>query len=174
MVELAERVLRPVARQAASNGAALIHLEEPWLPYVGIASGDWAPLRDALETLHDQLQATVVLHLYFGDASPHLAELRRLPIDGIGIDLIESDVGALGSGWDKALVAGVVDGRDSRIEPSARVVEIANHLIDTIKPTALYLTSNSELAFLPTEVAERKVQRLGEAARKVKEEFVSV
>jgi methionine synthase II (cobalamin-independent) len=50
---------------------------------------------------------------------------------------------------------------------------VARHLADTVRPRNLYLSSNCELGYLPTGVAEQKVQRLGEAARKVKE-LVSV
>ena len=71
------------------------------------------------------------------------------------------------------LVAGIIDGRTSTLESLENTVEVARHLADTVRPRNLYLSSNCELAFLPTVVAERKVQRLGEAARKVKQ-LVSV
>jgi methionine synthase II (cobalamin-independent) len=173
MVSLAESVLRPAIDAAVGNGSQLIHLEDPWIGYHGIAPQDWAPLRDALETLHRGLKATLVFHVYFGDAGPYISELRRLPVDAIGVDLIETDVAELGSGWEKGLVAGVMNGRQSLVESAESIIEIANHLADTVRPSALYLTSNCELAFLPTSVAERKVKRLGEAATKVKE-LVSV
>ena len=48
-------------------------------------------------------------------------------------------------------------------------VEVARHLADTVRPRNLYLTSNCELGYLPTGVAEQKVLRLGEAAHKAKE-----
>lgn len=173
MVELAESVLRPAIDAAVREGSELIHLEEPWLGYTGISRQDWAPLRDALEALHRNVGATLALHVYFGDAAPHLEQLRALPIDAIGVDLIETDVTALGRGWDKGLVAGVINGRQSLVESTNSIVEVAGHLADSVRPTALYLTSNSELSFLPTSVAEHKVQRLGEAASKVKQ-LVSV
>jgi len=46
---------------------------------------------------------------------------------------------------------------------------VARHLADRVRPRNLYLSSNCELGYLPTVVAEKKVQRLGEAARKLKE-----
>ena len=51
--------------------------------------------------------------------------------------------------------------------------EHQSHLADAVRPRNLYLSSNCELGYLPTVVAEQKVQRLGEAARTVKE-LVSV
>jgi 5-methyltetrahydropteroyltriglutamate--homocysteine methyltransferase len=173
MVDLARHVLRPAIEAVVSAGAQLIHLEDPWLGYAGIKPEDWSPLSEALEILHRDLRATLAFHVYFGDASPHVAQLRRLPVDAIGVDLIETDLAALGSGWDKGLVAGIINGRSSILESLDNTVEMARHLADTVRPRNLYLSSNCELAFLPTVVAERKVQRLGEAARKVKE-LVSV
>jgi len=173
MVDLAGRVLRPAIDAAVAAGAAIIHLEDPWLGYVGITVQDWTPLGEALDVLHRELKATLAFHVYFGDAGPHIDHLLRLPVDAIGVDLIETDVAELGSGWDKGLVAGIIDGRSSILESLDNTVEVARHLADTVRPRNLYLSSNCELAFLPTGVAEHKVRRLGEAARKVKE-LVSV
>lgn len=173
MIDLAGNVLRPVIDNAVAAGCELIHLEDPWIGYSSIDRQDWAPLGEALGILHRDLKATLAFHVYFGDAGPHLDQLRRLPIDAIGVDLIETDVAELGAGWDKGLVAGVINGRSSILESPDRLVEVARHIADTVQPRNLYLSSNSELGFLPTVVAARKVQLLGEAARKLKE-LVSV
>jgi methionine synthase II (cobalamin-independent) len=173
MVDLAEHVLRPAIDQAVAAGSELIHLQEPWLAYHGIESRDWSPFGEALAILHRDLRATLALHLYFGDAAPHVARLRKLPIDAIGIDFIETDTAGLGGGWEVGLVAGVINGRDSIVESTDNLVQVARHLADAVKPPALYLTSSCELAYLPTVVAKRKVQRLGEAGRTLKE-LVSV
>jgi len=173
MIELAQRVLRPAIDAAVAGGAELVHLEDPWLGYFGINRDDWAPLSEALQDLHRNLKATLAFHVYFGDAGPHIAQLLRLPVDAIGVDLIETDVAELGSGWDKGLVAGIINGRSSILESLDNTVEVARHLADTVRPRDLYLTSNCELGYLPTGVAEQKVLRLGEAAHKAKE-LVSV
>jgi methionine synthase II (cobalamin-independent) len=173
LVDLARQVLRPAIDAAVSAGAKMIHLEDPWLGYFGIARQDWAPLSDALDILHRNLGATLAFHVYFGDAGPHIDRLLALPVDAIGVDLIETDVNELGSGWDKGLVAGVIDGRSSILESSKNTIEVARHLADAVRPRNLYLSSNCELGYLPAVVAEQKVQRLGEAARQVKE-LVSV
>ena len=169
MLELTEAALRPAAQVASQAGATLIHLEEPWLGYYGAADQDWAPLGEALGRLKRDLKATVAFHVYFGDAAKYIEQLRRLPVDAVGVDLIETDLNALGTGWDKALVLGILNGRSSVIEPLQETVAAARRIADTVRPSALYLTSSCELSFLPTGVAERKVARLGEAASRVKE-----
>lgn len=173
MADLAERVLRPAIETVAAAGATLIHLEEPWLAYFGIADGDWKPFEAALAALKKPANTTVILHLYFGDAGRFIQRLRALPVDGIGIDLVETDIASLGTGWDKDLAIGVLSGRSSGIEALDSTVELARRVADTVKPRNLYLTSNCDLSFLPTTVAEKKVRRLGESARRVKE-LVSV
>ncbi|TMD48506.1 MAG: hypothetical protein E6I86_06335 [Chloroflexi bacterium] len=159
MLDLAQRVLRPAIDAAVAGGAELVHLEDPWLGYFGIK----------LQALHHNLKATLAFHVYFGDAGPHIAQLLRLPVDAIGVDLIETDVAELGSVWDKGLVAGIINGRSSILESLDNTVEVARHLADTVRPRNLFLTSNCELGYLPTVVAEQKVLRLGEAAHKAKE-----
>lgn len=174
MQELAERLLRPALRAAAAAGAAVIHLEEPWLTYHGIDDGDWKPFAAAVASMTNGVAATVILHCYFGDAGPHLERLLGLPVAGIGVDLVETDVAALGRRWaNKALLIGCLNGRSSVVEPLEPTVELTRHIADTVQPRDLYVSSNCELQYLPTGVAEQKVRRLGEVARKAKE-LVSV
>lgn len=173
MGELAERVLRPAIAAAASAGARLVHLEEPWLAYFGIEDRDWKPFEAALAALGKPAGVTIILHTYFGDAGRFIDHLRALPVDGLGVDLVETDVSSLGSGWDKELAIGCFNGRSSGIESLESTVELARRVADTVRPKNLYLTSNCELGYLPTGVAESKVRRLGESARRLKE-LVSV
>jgi 5-methyltetrahydropteroyltriglutamate--homocysteine methyltransferase len=173
MVEIAERLLRPAIGAAVAAGCRVVHLEEPWLAYFGIEDRDWAPLQEALQALKPGSGATILLHCYFGDAARFLGQLRRLPVDGIGVDLVETDISELAGGWEKDLLIGCLNGRSSIVEPIDRTVELARRVADTVRPRNLYLSSTSELGFLPTTVAEQKVQRLGEAAKRLKE-LVSV
>lgn len=169
MREISANVLRPVIDAAVRSGVMLIHLQEPWIPYEGIDGRDWDGLAEALEALHSGLDATLVLHLYFGDAAPYLDRARQLPVDAVGVDFTETDVAALGTHWEKGLVAGIINGRDSRIEPLDRLVDNIRYLAEKVQPGSLYLSSNCELTYLPVAVAERKVARLGEASRTVRE-----
>ena len=174
MQQVAERLLRPAMRTAAAAGAQVIHLEEPWLTYYGIDDADWKPFAAAVASMTSGLAAIVILHCYFGDASPHLKRLMDLQVTGIGVDLVETDVAALGKDWaGKSLLIGCLNGRSSVVEPLDATVELTRYIADTVQPRDLYLSSNCELQYLPTGVAEQKVRRLGEVARKAKE-LVSV
>jgi 5-methyltetrahydropteroyltriglutamate--homocysteine methyltransferase len=164
--DLGVRFLAPLAGALAGRGFDAIHLEEPWLPYHGIEDGGWAALEDGLQEIRTALdgRAALVLHTYFGDGAPHVDRLRKLPVDAVGIDFVETDLDALGSNWEVGVLAGILDGRRSLVEDPADVAAFAQRVAERLQPAALYLSSNSELEMLPTTVADQKVRVLGEAA----------
>ncbi|MDP9300590.1 MAG: hypothetical protein M3P43_06810, partial [Actinomycetota bacterium] len=170
MLALAGEVLRPVAEALAGRGYRLIHLQEPWLAYHGIEAGDWDDLEKALTGIGEVTgDAALVLHVYFGDAGPHVDRLRRLPVDAVGIDFVQTDPGSLGSNWEVGLVAGCLDGRSSPIESDEGTADFVQRVAETLRPPAVYLSSNCELEYLPRDVARQKVLRLGEVSARLKE-----
>jgi methionine synthase II (cobalamin-independent) len=68
------------------------------------------------------------------------------------------------------VVTGCVDGRSSVVEPVEDVVAFASRVRDRLQPPALYLSSASDLELLGPEVARRKVEVLGQAAGRLREE----
>jgi 5-methyltetrahydropteroyltriglutamate--homocysteine methyltransferase len=169
---LAEGVLRPVAESLARRGYRMIHLEEPWLPFFGEEPGSWDSFEASLGSIREGLSpagSSLVLHLYFGDAAPYAERLRRLPVDAVGIDFVETDLDALGSDWEVGILAGCLDGRRSLLESVEETFRFGRRVAEKLNPPALYLSTNSDLELLPAEVARRKVLRLGEAAQRLKE-----
>jgi 5-methyltetrahydropteroyltriglutamate--homocysteine methyltransferase len=173
MLELCTAVLRPVAAALVDRGYRVIHLQEPWLVYFGADAEAWKPFEKGLGDIKEGIggKADLILHTYFGDASPVIDRLRALPLDAIGIDLVETDAEALGKGWDVGVLAGCLDGRSSTLEPVDGTVRFARQLAETLGAPSFYLSSNSDLEFLPRDVAREKVLRLGEIARRLKEEL---
>jgi 5-methyltetrahydropteroyltriglutamate--homocysteine methyltransferase len=172
MMDLTREVLRPVAEGLVGRGYEVIHLQEPWLPYFGLEHADWDDFEKALMEIHDgvsQAGAILVLHAYFGDAGPYVDRLRRLPVDAVGIDFVQTDLDELGTGWDTGLLAGILDGRSSPIESIDGTVAFARRVADIVGPPVLYLSSNCELEYLPRDIADQKVARLGEVSAQVKE-----
>jgi methionine synthase II (cobalamin-independent) len=167
----ARDVLRPTVQAIVGRGYEVVHLEEPWLGAVGIDDGSWAAFEDGLGLIRDAIdgKAALVLHVYFGDAAPHAERLRKLPVDAIGVDFIETDLDALGSNWEVGVLIGAIDGRRSLIEHPQPVAAFAQRVFERLRPDTLYLSSNSELEMLPTEVAAEKVRVLGQAANMLKE-----
>jgi|SRR5438093_1170327 len=170
MMDLTREILRPVTEALVARGYALIHLEEPWLPYFGIDGGDWGDVEKALMELREASEgARLVLHTSFGDAGPYIDRLRRLPVDAVGVDFVETDLDELGARWEVGIVAGILDGRRSPLEPSDQAAEFVVRVAETLEPSSVWITSNSDLEMLPQEVARRKVVRLGEVSALVKD-----
>lgn len=173
MLGLARNVLAPVAGSLAGSGYRVVHLQEPWLPFFGIQESAWEPFEEALRTLNEEIggRAALVLHLYFGDAGAHAERLRRLPVDAVGFDFVETDLESLGRDWEIGVLAGCLDGRRSLVESVEGTVAFARRVAEAMNPPALYLSSTSDLELLPLEVARRKVLRLGEATRRLKDDL---
>ena len=167
MRRLAARVLAPAAHHAVASGAAVVHLEEPWAVVRRVASASWDAFGAALEEVRAGLGAPVVLHTSFGDAGPVIDRLLRLPVDALGVDVVETDVAALRDGWPMGLVVGCVDGRSSLVESVDATVKVARAAADRVRPPALYLSSGTSFDLLPEQIAAAKLDVLGEAARTI-------
>ena len=173
MVEIAGAVLRPVVTALVGRGYRVVQLQEPWLLYFGADEDAWEPFEKALTEVKEGAgaNADLVLHTYFGDAAPVMDRLRNLPVDAIGVDLVETDTDALGKGWNVGLLAGCIDGRSSIVEPLDATVQFVRGVAKTVDAPRIYVSSNCDLEFLPRDVAREKVLRLGEIAQRLKEEL---
>ena len=172
MMDLTREVLRPVAASLRDRGFELFHLQEPWLAYFGVEDEDWADFEKAVGEVRDATEgAHLVLHTYFGDAGPCVDRLRNLPVDAVGVDLVETDLEELGSGWRVGILAGALDGRRSPIEPAEAVAAFARRVVEATGAPSLFLSSNTDLELLPRDVARAKVLRLGEAAARLREDL---
>jgi methionine synthase II (cobalamin-independent) len=114
-----------------------------------------------------------VLHTYFGDPAAHIDRLRHLPVDAVGVDLVETDASELGSGWECAILAGCLDGRSSLVEPADPVVAMVRDLVERTGAPSLLVSSSCDLELLPRDLARSKVLRLGEIAARLNEELGS-
>lgn len=167
---LTRDVLAPAVTALVGSGHRLIHLEEPWLAFAGIGRASWDPLERALGLIREAAgDAAVVLHVYYGDAAPHAERLVGLPVDAVGIDFAETDLDALPAPWTTGIVAGAIDGRRSVVERAEDVAAFARRVLDRLDPPTLFLSSGTDLELLGPEVAPRKVEVLGEAARRLRE-----
>ena len=168
--ELVRGVLTPAVTALAEAGFAVIHLQEPWLPFFGIDDASWGPLEAGLGELHQASgRATLVFHTYFGDVAPHADRLRRLPVDAVGIDFVETDLDALPSPWGTGLLVGCLDGRRSLPESADGTAKFVAQAAEALQPTELLVSSNSDLELLPREVADRKIRLLGEVRARAEE-----
>jgi 5-methyltetrahydropteroyltriglutamate--homocysteine methyltransferase len=150
---VAEGVLKPAIE---GLDAELVVLAEPFLARE--QERDLSDLAEALEVLPGKL----ALWLEFGDAGNVLAEAADLPVEAIGIDFYATHLEDVPSGFDKRVLAGVVDARNSTPEEprelAAFVEQLRERGIDRIA-----LVPNGDLQYVSEPIAREKLARLGKA-----------
>ncbi len=153
---IAESVLKP-----ALDGidAELVVLEEPFLARDEQASpGD---LAEALETLSGGPK--LALWLTFCDAGRLLENgLADLPVDAIGVDFYATRLDSIPEGFEKLLLAGVLDARSSVLEEPREIAAFVQQLHDR-GVSEVALVPNGDLQYVSEPVAREKVGRLGKA-----------
>lgn len=177
----AEDVLAPQARDLDDRGYDLVVLHEPWIGVHGLAADDEDPLVAALEALARGTALPLHAHTYMGPATGEgrpeqgpasrgedpgdaVAALLEAPLEGVGVDFLETDLDDVAEAdWSGAqLLAGVVDARNSIVEDPATLEAFLEEAGDATGARGVTATHTASLEFLPTTIAEEKVQVLGE------------
>jgi len=159
-----------IIKKLKDAGVSRFQLSEPCLvyrPYREQAPGR-AELDNALAAIQktvDGIQAKFSVQTYFGDATPILPNLLKLPIDTVGFDLFETDYSQLKFETAKKLALGIIDGRESHAESPRWIAETATRVAKHLTGGDLVLTPNSDLKFVPRKVADVKARALAEATR---------
>lgn len=174
-------VLAPQARDLRRRGFDLVVLHEPWIAVHGLSRDDETPLVEALEVLADGTDLPLHAHTYMGPATGEgrpeqgpasrgetpgdaVAALLEAPLDGVGIDFLETDLEAVaGHDWSGTrLLAGVVDARNSIVEEPDALEAFLGEAREATGARGVTATHTTALEFLPTGIAEEKVRVLGE------------
>jgi 5-methyltetrahydropteroyltriglutamate--homocysteine methyltransferase len=162
------RVLAQEAFELQAAGAPVIQIDEPALLF---APEDLELARRALGSITAEISASETkLMTYYGDAKRLGPDLFELPVDGFGLDLVSGpeNVQLLRSLPDRArLQAGIVDARNTRLEPEAELGTTIDALVQQVGAQRLRVGPSAGLEFLPREKARAKLERLASAARKV-------
>src|SRR6266571_2511115 len=148
---------------------SLFQLSEPCLVYQPYRETfrDRSEVELALRAIRSVVEdnpGEFVVQTYFGDVVPVLPKLLDLPIYGIGIDLFETEISALRDQTSKALVLGVVDSRESYVEDPRWIADTARKFCEQVDVQDLVFASNSDLKFLPQEIANQKLEALSKAS----------
>jgi 5-methyltetrahydropteroyltriglutamate--homocysteine methyltransferase len=150
---IASGVLKP---QLDALDAELVVLSEPFLARQG--AGGLAELHEALEALSGG--PPLALQLTFGDAGELLRKgLAELPVDGIGVDFYATHVTDVPQGFDKLLLAGVVDARSSALEDPQEIADF----VERLAVERVALVPNGDLQYVSEPIARDKLARLGAA-----------
>ncbi|MDP9343657.1 MAG: methylcobamide--CoM methyltransferase [Actinomycetota bacterium] len=158
--------LNAEARDLAGAGATVVQFDEPALAAVpGQPPGDLAALADVAERLVEGVEATTVLATYFGDVTAHGPAFFELPFGGFHLDFVSGPANAEAVHefpGDRVLEAGVVDARNTKLEPAERLAAEIARLAEAVDPDRLWIAPSCGLEYLPRDAAVRKVRRLAE------------
>lgn len=152
---MAQTVLKP---QLDALDAELVVLAEPFLAREETA--ELADLAEALEALKGGPKLAV--WFAFGDARRLLeAGAADLPVEGIGVDFYATRLTDVPEGFDKLLLAGILDARSSLLEEPRELAEFAQRLGERAERIAL--VPNGDLQYVSEPIAREKLARLGRA-----------
>ena len=168
VLELAH-ILNREALALQDAGATIIQFDEPAI--LGHKQ-DFSLLQEASAVLTRGLRVKTAIYTYFSDISGIHQKFFHLPFQVFGLDLV------MGSGNyglirdlppEKELAAGIVDARNTRMEPVDELVESIRSLSQHVSLDRLYVNPSAGLEFLPRATARAKLGRLVEGARKAQE-----
>ncbi len=154
---IAENVLKPLVE---ALDADLVVLAEPFFGREETTSP--SELEQALGALAGGPR--LALQLTFCDAREPLEQgLADLPVDAIGIDFYGTHLSDVPKGFDKLLLAGVVDARGSTLEDPRELALFAERLRNEREVEQIALVPNGDLQFVSERIAREKLLRLGTA-----------
>ena len=154
---IAENVLKPLVE---ALDADLVVLAEPFFGREETTSP--SELEQALGAL--AAGPRLALQLTFCDAREPLEQgLADLPVDAIGIDFYGTHLSDVPKGFDKLLLAGVVDARSSTLEDPRELALFAERLRNEREVEQIALVPNGDLQFVSERIAREKLLRLGTA-----------
>jgi 5-methyltetrahydropteroyltriglutamate--homocysteine methyltransferase len=165
VMALAE-ALAPEVQALAQAGAPIVQVNEPLV--LGHPE-DLPLLRKALQVMLDGIGCETALYTWFGSIEGVYPQLLELPVTTFGLDLVSHPrnwqvLGQHPFPADRKLGAGILDGRNTRLESVEEMVAAVRHLSRIVPPERLYLNPSCGLEYLPREVAQAKLRRLAEGA----------
>lgn len=161
--------LNAEARALQDAGATFIQLNDPSL----IPMRDLFPFyREAISVVLARVTAKTALYTYFGDVDGLYPDLFDLPFQVFGLDFVmgEANLNVLKSfPGDKELGAGLIDARNTKLEPVEDVVAQLDQIRKVVPLDRVHLNPSCGLEFLPRKNAYEKLARMVAAAERAQE-----
>jgi 5-methyltetrahydropteroyltriglutamate--homocysteine methyltransferase len=163
--------LRSELSALAAAGATFLQIDEPALAR---HKKDFPVVAESLAVLVDGLPKTarICLSTTLGELSSLFLDVLDLPVDVLGIDVARSDVTWLQlrkRPFRQALQLGILDARNTRLEPAADVVDRLVEMRLVLRGRDVWIAPSAGLEFLPRDAAYRKLERAAEIARLAQE-----
>src|SRR5947208_1499899 len=158
--------LRNEVQALAEAGAPIIQVNDPVIVF---NKDDIEIFSRALTRMLNGVQVETAVYTWFGSAAQILPALLDLPVATIGLDFVsgrENWEAVKSVRFDKKLGAGIVDGRNTRIESLEQIEESIRRLSESVPPADIYVNPSCGLEYLPRETAFEKLKRMVEGARR--------
>jgi 5-methyltetrahydropteroyltriglutamate--homocysteine methyltransferase len=163
-LDLAE-ILKKEAKKLEEAGAEVIQIDEPALCF----SPDKIDLANqAIKIVTDGLKAKTFLYLYFGGIKNLIPKLFDFQVNGIGIDVVSKPENLnliLNSSFDKELVLGCLDARNTKLEEEEELLRLLERTTQKISSKRLFVSPSCGLEFLPHQTALLKLKRMVQAVK---------
>ncbi len=156
--------LRNEVQALAAAGARHIQVNDP---VILRNKDDMHIAARALTLMLDGASAETGVYTWFADAAGVLPALLDTPADVIGLDFVAGPgnwEAFKGVRFDKKLGFGIVDGRNTRLDPPRQVAEAVKRVTDLVPPERLYVNPSCGLEYVPRETAFDKLKQMVEGA----------
>ena len=152
-----------------------LFLLEPSLVTDAPGDGEDERASEAIDTVAAATDADVVVHTYWGSIpeKPY-AHLMDADVDAIGFDFVTDHEGSVYNiqeyGTKDDIALGVVDGQNTLVETPGEIADRVEWVRDQVPVESfdtVYVSSNTELFYLPANKARTKLGALAEGAEEV-------
>ena len=158
-------VLNQEAKALEQAGAGLVQFDEP---AIGRWKEDFALLHETSALVTKGLTAKTAIYTWFRDVADLAPDFFHLPYQVIGLDFVWGP-----RNWEalsqfpsgKELGLGIMDGRNTRLEPVDELVEGVRRASEHVSLDRIHLNPSCGLDYLPRQKAYDKLARLAEAGR---------
>jgi 5-methyltetrahydropteroyltriglutamate--homocysteine methyltransferase len=160
--------LRETVAELQKVGYGYFQFDEPSLCAKNRTGNELDIARHAFEVCAQGIGAKTAVQTYFGDAGPVIDALLDCPVDCIGLDFYATSIDTLREhSFTKELACGCIDARNSLLESPEDLLQFLIRVREDLEPKSLSICPNSDLAFLPYPIAEKKVRLLSEIKKKM-------
>lgn len=168
---VAETVYEPLLGALRDRSIETLVLTDPWLARHPDPAGVLATLPATETWLPSELE--VIAQFPFQDAGPFIDDIATLDVDGVILDLVETDREALADlGTHQTVGLGLVDARSSLVEDDDLLLEAVGSALEVAGRDRAYLTPTGDLQHVPEPIAREKVRAIGRAARRANRQQV--
>jgi 5-methyltetrahydropteroyltriglutamate--homocysteine methyltransferase len=146
-------------------GYTLINLHEPALAYY--RDIDWSLVKE----LYREIMETETIYrvqLYFGDISDRLQKLMEIAPDGFSIDMAYTSIKKIENIKFKRVILGIIDAQNTLMEYIDPIVNRIKIYRERTGVEDIAITPNTDLDYLPYEVAKGKLMTLSEILRRLR------